>query len=624
MGKCSKSMWLVCIGFFLSLGAAATQAGLQDGLVSYFKLDDGSGTLAADSSGNDHDGTLIQPELVWVPGYDGSGLGCPGADIASRLEFPTTGMSVTAGSISLFGYLYDPQPTQTRYFFGHTAQPEFNSRIQIYMDSGTTLDIGLGATHAKAPDIMALKTKTWYHVALTWDNGAYVVYVDGKKVNEGTYTGLTSLNTIANIGNDGSKAPYETFGGVLDEVRIYNRAITAAEVQQIFQTPHASLIKAWGPTPANGDMRVTVGTLGWKSLDTIPFHDVYVGADPNLTAVNLVGARVPVNMYFLTDLKQGNIYFWRVDEIESDGVTIHTGDVWTFAVEDVRAYAPNPADGAIDASPTTLLTWQKGKDAVKHHVYVSTSKDAVTKGDKSADRGIVDKATFNPGDLQEARTYYWRVDEILADGTVLPGPVWSFRTYVRVDDFEKYTDEEGNRIFETWIDGVTNKTGSQVGYWQSPFAEQKIVHGGKQSMPFAYDNSKAPFYSEAEQEFPSAEGGGNYDIDTLVVWVHGKVTNSPDTLYVALKDTHGMVGVVSHPDPTVLTQNKWVEWRIFMPQFMMTGVDIMSVKKLMIGVGNRQQPVKGGTGLIFLDDIHAIKTMTFDPSQMPPGLIPGQ
>jgi hypothetical protein len=159
---------------------------------------------------------------------------------------------------------------------------------------------------------------------------------------------------------------------------------------------------------------------------------------------------------------------------------------------------------------------------------------------------------------------------------------------------------------------------------QAPFCEQTIVHGGTQSMPFDYNNTEAPYYSEIEQEFPSAEGGGNYDIDTLVVWLRGQPTNSPGTFYVALKDTHGVVGVVSHPDPTILTLSKWTEWRIFMPDFMATGVDIMSVKNLMFGVGNPETPAADGAGLIWLDDIHAIKTMTVDPNQIPPGMIPGQ
>jgi hypothetical protein len=526
-------------------------------------------------------------------------------------------MSTTAGTFSLFGYLYDPQPTQVRYFFGHTAQPQFNSRIQLYMDPANQLNVGLGDTHARATNIAQLKTKTWYHLVLTWNNGSYVAYLDGKEINKGTYTGLTSLNTIANIANDGSSAPYETFGGVLDEVRVYNRAITAAEVQQIFQAPHVSLIKAWAPSPADGAMAVIAPLLGWKSLDTIPFHNVYVGTDPNLTAADLIGPRVPVNMFFyIPGLKPGVTYYWRVDEIESDGVTVHTGDVWTFTAQALTAYGPNPADGANDASPTPTLTWQAGLAAIKHHVYFGTSEDAVTKGDKTTDKGTVDQPIFVPGDLQEAKTYYWRVDEIMSDGTVRTGAAWSFRTYVKVDDFESYTDEDGSRIYQTWIDGWTNGTGSQVGYATAPFAEQTIVHSGKQSMPFEYNNVKTPYYSEAEQEFPAAEGGGSYDIDTLVLWVHGKATNSPATLYVALKDTHGQVGVVSYPDPAVVTLNRWTEWRIFMPEFMATGLDLMSVKKIMIGVGDRENPAPGGAGLIYLDDIHAIKTLTGDPSQM--------
>jgi hypothetical protein len=598
-------------------------------LASYFKLDEPNGTTAADSSGHGNDGALYGQGVAWAPGHFGGGLYFATDVDEAGMQFPTAGMSVSAGTVSLWAYLSEPQAARNRYFFGHTTgrpptDAAYANRIQVYMNSGVnTLSVGLGDSHAKWTATTALATKTWHHIVLTWDNGKYVVYTDGANVATGTYTGLTALDPVASISDDSNPAEHEAFDGFLDEARIYGRAITAAEVTQIFQATPSPQIKAWAPTPADGNMTVIDPTLGWKSLDIISAHNVYVGTDPNLTAANLIAPKVPVPMFYLLNMKQGVTYYWRVDEIEKDGVTVHPGVVWSFTTQALTAYDPTPADGAIDASPSPIPTWLPGQGAVKHHVYFSSNKDAVTKGDKTADRGIVDQPTFKPGDLQEAMTYYWRVDEILADGTVRTGAVWSFRTYVKVDDFEKYTDDEGNRIYETWVDGLTNGTGSQVGYWTAPFAEQKIVHGGKQSMPFEYNNVKTPYYSEAEQTFPAAEGGGNYDIDTLVLWVHGQITNSPDALYVALKDTHGTVGVVSNADPTILTQNKWIEWRIFMPQFMMTGVDIMSVKKLMIGVGNRQNPVKGGTGLIFLDDIHAIKTMTFDPSQIPAGMMPG-
>ena len=70
-------------------------------------------------------------------------------------------------------------------------------------------------------------------------------------------------------------------------------------------------------------------------------------------------------------------------------------------------------------------------------MYFGTNQAAVTQGEKTTDKGIVDQPLFKPGELQEAKTYYWRVDEILASGEVRTGPVWSFTTYVRVDDFEK-------------------------------------------------------------------------------------------------------------------------------------------------------------------------------------------
>ncbi len=77
------------------------------------------------------------------------------------------------------------------------------------------------------------------------------------------------------------------------------------------------------------------------------------------------------------------------------------------------------------------------------------------------------------------------------------GDVWSFTTanFLVTDDFESYndldpTDPASNRIFNAWIDGFDNPpNGSFVGYENSPFAEQTIVHGGSQSMPFAFENA---------------------------------------------------------------------------------------------------------------------------------------
>jgi hypothetical protein len=100
-------------------------------------------------------------------------------------------------------------------------------------DGDNLLDLGLGDSHNRQNDIVELPMEEWLHVALTWDSGGYVVYLNGENVASGTYTGFTDVNEVANIGNDGSRAPYEAFAGLLDEVVIYSRALSTGEIRYL-------------------------------------------------------------------------------------------------------------------------------------------------------------------------------------------------------------------------------------------------------------------------------------------------------------------------------------------------------------------------------------------------------
>ncbi len=98
-----------------------------------------------------------------------------------------------------------------------------------------------------------------------------------------------------------------------------------------------------------------------------------------------------------------------------------------------------------------------------------------------------------------------------------------------VDDFESYNDDK-NCIFDTWIDGYTDgKSGSIVGYMQAPFAEQTIVHGGKQSMPMEYNNVKTPYFSEATRIFAATQDWTTNGADTLSLWFRGRARPSRTT-----------------------------------------------------------------------------------------------
>jgi len=276
---CRKLIFLIY--FVLVLGMGLSPAHVQADLIGYWRFDESSGTIAADSAGGDNDGTLIGDQLVWTSGKSAGALSFPGLPDDARVEFPTTGMSATAGTVAMWGLLSDPQTeTDGRYFFGHTTQPQWTDRIQIYMQEGTTpsryLDIGLGGTHAHDTDIMELPMEEWLHVALTWDSGNYVVYVNGEEVSSGTYSGLSAIHPTANIGNDGSSGPYEAFAGLLDEVQLYDNALSPVEVLSAMQGQPFPL--ASGPSPKDDSLILdTWVNLSWHSGQFAVSHDVYMG-----------------------------------------------------------------------------------------------------------------------------------------------------------------------------------------------------------------------------------------------------------------------------------------------------------------------------------------------------------
>ena len=181
-----------------------------------------------------------------------------------------------------------------------------------------------------------------------------------------------------------------------------------------------------------------------------------------------------------------------------------------------RSRRPARTGVSVDAT----LTWRPGREAGSHKVFFGTDPNAVANGTVAA-KTVADHA-FTPGSLNFGTTYYWRVDEV--NTVTYPGNVWSFTTqeYAAVDDFESYNDTD-NRIYDSWIDGLTNgKSGSIVGYMAAPFAERTIVHGGKQSMPFEYNNVKAPYYSEATRTFDATQNWTTNGADTLSLYFRGR------------------------------------------------------------------------------------------------------
>ncbi|MGE5295761.1 MAG: discoidin domain-containing protein [Solirubrobacterales bacterium] len=209
-----------------------------------------------------------------------------------------------------------------------------------------------------------------------------------------------------------------------------------------------------------------------------------------------------------------------------------------FLYVPVQAYEPAPADDAAEVSLSATLNWRPGREAASHTVYFGSDSEAVAQGTATAK--TVTGHTFTPSGMQYGVEYFWKIDEV-GDAGAYAGDVWSFtaQEFITAEDFESY-DDEANRIFDVWIDGLTTgASGSQVGYDDAPFAEKTIVHGGAQSMPMSYNNTASPYVSEAERTFDAAQNWTSNGATEICIWTQGYPAPTP----VAVAETNGKISV---------------------------------------------------------------------------------
>jgi len=271
----------------------------------------------------------------------------------------------------------------------------------------------------------------------------------------------------------------------------------------------------------------------------------------------------------------------------------------------VHASESRPDSGAVDIALDVTLNWRAGREAAEYNLYFSDDEQAVING--TAPVTTLSQTIYGPMSLDLGKTYYWRVDEVnnVNPDSVWAGDIWSFTTtdFLIVDDFESYNDlnpddPESNRIFNVWLDGFENPAnGSVVGYEIPPFAEQTNVNNGRQSMPLFYDNSVG--YSEAQKTLDSMRDWTRQGVGVLTIWFIGDAANAAEQIYVALNSS----AVINHDNPNAAQITTWTQWNIDLQAFADQGVNLANVNTIALGLGNKKNPVAGGSGTMYFDDI---------------------
>jgi len=117
-------------------------------------------------------------------------------------------------------------------------------------------------------------------------------------------------------------------------------------------------------------------------------------------------------------------------------------------------------------------------------------------------------------------------------------------------------------------------------------------------MPFWYDNSIL-MYSEVEKTLTYLRDWTEGGVGVLSIWFIGNSDNAAEPMYVALNGS----AVVSHDNPDAAQIDTWTQWTIDLQAFADQGVNLANVNTIAIGFGDKNNPLAGGSGMMYFDDI---------------------
>jgi hypothetical protein len=389
-------------GFTLN-GALTTVTGpgapgdTTTGLVGWWKFDEGTGTTAADSSGNGNDLTF-SGSPAWITGQRGGALDFATTDNARKTN-PSSALTIT-GSVTVSSWIkLDAYPAAYDNIINVTNGINNWERIVVNTNGDLWFSCGTGGDMYHSAGTLS-SLGTWYHITGVYDSALQKarVYLNGVLVttdNETCAGGYPSPPaTQFNVGNT-------YFDAKIDDVRIYNRALTATDVAALYAGSVTGTCASPSGTEAdilyNGNFHVPQYCDGsnWVAIGPIPGAGGGGCSSPTGTESDLVyNAASRVIQYCdgtkwvragLTPLAptEGLIHYWKFDESSgttaadsagSTNGTLANGPVWqptggkvggalSFDDNDDIVQLVSNAPGVLAGmTQLTLAAWVKGNN----------------------------------------------------------------------------------------------------------------------------------------------------------------------------------------------------------------------------------------------------------------------
>jgi hypothetical protein len=254
-------------------------ADLNDGLVAYYPFDGD----AKDASGNGNDGTVHGATLTEDRfGNTESAYNFDGKNDSIKIA---DDVSLDVESLTMAAWIYRigncPSSQDSCMIFNKESSYEFAIR------SGNTLQWALqinGKWDWKDTKKQIPQGK-WVHVVLTFDNSIVKSYVDNELVESVTYNGnLDKRDSPATISGRPSNQAHSSFYGAIDEIRIYNRALSESEIQQLYNAKEEENEQSPIEISSKATYYSKNKTLYLESI-LVPFIDEFSGEETDIKGI---------------------------------------------------------------------------------------------------------------------------------------------------------------------------------------------------------------------------------------------------------------------------------------------------------------------------------------------------
>jgi hypothetical protein len=326
-----------------------TRPPLGSNLIAWWKLDEGDGLTAFDSVGN-NDGILINGPVWTDSGINGC-LEFDGIDDHVSVPYDDS-FQLPVFTVSAWVYLgRDPRSQGSGMIVGRGEDPVSDEEALLFVVSpeGSQWGEGLKIGYEDSSDREQYfgtsyfpPVASWTHVAATrGSDGQVCVYADGILLNSWQSSAVPTPDcyqdlTIGSYWGNPPSGPRmgAFFEGMIDDVRIYDRALSGVEILYLSSESPRLGSKASRPDPANGALNVDPdAVLSWVPGEGAISHDVYFGTDyTDINDADTTSAEfmdnIDVNSFDPYGLEEATMYYWRIDEV--NGPNTVKGDVWSF------------------------------------------------------------------------------------------------------------------------------------------------------------------------------------------------------------------------------------------------------------------------------------------------------